>query len=346
MNGTSSVLVLGKLISFSLPNGDQIDYLVDGQDRRIGKAINGTITQGFLYGDQLNPVAELDQNNNVVARFVYGTKINVPDYMVKGGETYRILSDHLGSPRLVINTSTGTVEQRLDYDAFGNVINDTNPGFQPFGFAGGIYDQDTQLTRFGARDYDAEIGRWTSKDLIGFGGGVNLYGYTFNDPVNFVDFTGYFSLGTIAGAVVGAVGGVAGAIAQGQNGVGIAVAFFAGAVTGGVVGTLNPGAAYASGTTAAYVTGTAIGLLSNIAGQVVAIGINPESTHTDFSLASALANGAFGAAGSAFNVFASAMISIFGNAGFELIKRLVYEGLLAIEQVDIEELERELACKK
>jgi hypothetical protein len=30
--------------------------------------------------------------------------------------------------------------QRLDYDAWGNVTTDTNPGFQPFGFAGGLYD--------------------------------------------------------------------------------------------------------------------------------------------------------------------------------------------------------------
>jgi RHS repeat-associated protein len=55
---------------------------------------------------------------------------------------------------------------------------DTNPGFQPFGFAGGLYDVDTGLTRFGARDYDAFTGRWTSKDPIRFAGGdANLYGY-------------------------------------------------------------------------------------------------------------------------------------------------------------------------
>jgi RHS repeat-associated protein len=84
----------------------------------------------------------------------------------KGGVTYRIVSDHLGSPRLVINTTDGTVAQRMDYDEFGNVILDTNPGFQPFGFAGGLYDQHTGLTRFGARDYDAVTGRWTEKDPI------------------------------------------------------------------------------------------------------------------------------------------------------------------------------------
>jgi len=150
--------------------------------------------QGLFYKDQLNPIAELDGSGNVVSRFVYGTKPNVPDYMVKGGITYRIVSDNLGSPRLVVNVVDGTIAQRMEYDEFGNVTLDTNPGLQPFGFAGGIYDRDTKLTRFGARDYDAVTGRWTSKDPIRFAGGdTNLYGYVLNDPVNFVDVLGLIS---------------------------------------------------------------------------------------------------------------------------------------------------------
>ena len=62
-------------------------------------------------------------------------------------------------------------------------MQDTNPGFQPFGFAGGIHDRDTGLVRFGARDYDPVIGRWTTKDPIRFEGGVNLYAYAMNNPV-------------------------------------------------------------------------------------------------------------------------------------------------------------------
>jgi RHS repeat-associated protein len=66
-----------------------------------------------------------------------------------------------------------------------------NPGFQPFGFAGGFYDYQTGLVRFGARDYDPETGRWTSKDPAGFGGGDTLlYAYCGNDPVNGTDPTG------------------------------------------------------------------------------------------------------------------------------------------------------------
>jgi hypothetical protein len=55
---------------------------------------------------------------------------------------------------LVENASTGAVIERIDYDEFGNVLSDAAPGTQPFGFAGGIADHSTGLTRLGARDYD------------------------------------------------------------------------------------------------------------------------------------------------------------------------------------------------
>ena len=42
-----------------------------------------------------------------------------------------------------------------------------------------------------ARDYDPSVGRWTTKDGAGFGGGLNFYVYAAGDPVNFVDMTGF-----------------------------------------------------------------------------------------------------------------------------------------------------------
>ena len=59
----------------------------------------------------------------------------------------------------------------MDHDEFGRVTLDTAPGFQPFGFAGGLYDRDTALVHFGAREYDPETGRWTTKDPIRFAAG-------------------------------------------------------------------------------------------------------------------------------------------------------------------------------
>ena len=198
---------LGNLIAVALPDGTQIEYIADGYNRRVGKRVNGTLVQGFFYQDDLNPIAELDGNNNVVSRFIYAGEDNVPAYMVRSGETYRILTDYLGSPRLVVHAASGAIAQRMDYDAFGNVLLDTNPGFQPFGFAGGLYDRDTGLTRFDARDYDAEIGRWTAKDPIGFASGdMNLYTYVGNDAVNLIDPTGTGAIGNFIRAVGVALG--------------------------------------------------------------------------------------------------------------------------------------------
>jgi RHS repeat-associated protein len=181
---------LGHLLDVKTPT-ETIAYTYDGLGRRVGKSVNGTLVQGFLYADGIHPLAELDGQGNVVETFVYGTRPNVPDLMIKGGVTYRIISDQLGSPVEVINTATGAVVEQITYDVWGNITSDTNPGFQPFGFAGGLYDADTGLVHFGARDYDPTIGRWTTRDPLGFAGGdTNLYGYVLQDPINGIDSLG------------------------------------------------------------------------------------------------------------------------------------------------------------
>jgi len=181
---------LGNLISVTLPNGDYVEYVIDGQNRRIGKLVNGEFKKGWLYQDQITPIAELDSLGNISARFVYGPKSHVPDYMIKEGVTYAFVTDHLGSVRFVVDAA-GNVVQSISYDEFGNVISNTNPEFQPFGYAGGLVDGHTDLIRFGVRDYDSSVGRWTSKDPIGFSsGGVNIYLYCENDPIDFIDING------------------------------------------------------------------------------------------------------------------------------------------------------------
>jgi RHS repeat-associated protein len=186
---------LGNLIRVYTHNGLEIEYVIDGQNRRIGKKINGVLVQGFLYGNQLNPIAELDGNGNVIARFVYGSKDTIPDYVIRGGRKLRIISDHLDSPRLIIDSATGEIVQELLFDEWGARIASTTDELIPFGFSGGIWDTHTHLLRMGSRDYDPKSGRWTTKDPIGFFGlSTGLYSYVEGDPINFMDPYGFMRL--------------------------------------------------------------------------------------------------------------------------------------------------------
>jgi YD repeat-containing protein len=78
---------LGSLLKVTLPSGTVIEYVIDGQNRRVGKKVNGTLVKGWLYSDQLHLVAELDGTGAVASRFVYSSRVNVPDYMIKDETT-------------------------------------------------------------------------------------------------------------------------------------------------------------------------------------------------------------------------------------------------------------------
>ena len=203
---------VGNLLAVTLPLGRKIGYLTDGLDRRVARLVNGVVQERYVYQSSTSVVATLGSRGEMISRFVYGSKLNVPDYMIKQGRIYKIVSDHLGSPRMVVDAKSGEIVQELEYDEFGRVLRDTQPGFQPFGFVGGLYDPETGLVRFGARDYDPETGRWTSKDPILFNGGdTNLYNYVLDDPVNFIDPIGLWSVS------VGAYLTYGGGLVLGQN---------------------------------------------------------------------------------------------------------------------------------
>jgi RHS repeat-associated protein len=284
----------GELLSVNLPDGTAIEYLHDPLGRRIAKKVDGVIVEKYLWQGLTRLLAVYDGSDNLLMRFEYAAG-RMPIVMIKDGSTYYLTYDQVGSLRVVADAS-GNVVKRIDYDSFGNIITDTDPAFEvPFGFAGGAHDRDTGLVRFGHRDYDPDLGRWTAKDPIIFlGGDVDLYGYCLNDPINVADPFGLYltpsqqikvslasAIGSTAGFVLGGLlgaptlgsaagGAIAGAIAtkfmEGSTWQDVANNAVAGAIsglTGAGIGSLLKGTLLSS-MRAAMATGAITGMFDAI----------------------------------------------------------------------------------
>lgn len=196
---------VGNLWRVVLPDTTVVSYRVDGLGRRVARFVDGVADAYWLYQDGLNPVAQLDGAGNVTQQYVYATRLNVPDLIIEGGVTYRVLTDQVGSVRRVVDTATGATVLEREYSPYGAPEFSNGSFGQPFGYAGGLEDSLTGLVRFGARDYDPEVGRWTAKDPILTDGGVNLYEYGASAPQMFVDVDGRLPL-FLAVAAMAAVG--------------------------------------------------------------------------------------------------------------------------------------------
>lgn len=167
-----------------------LEFKYDAFDRQIATYLNGAVKRKLIYGIDNLPIAELNENDRIINTFVYADQ-NTPILMRKGSVDYYIVSDIRGSVKMVVKATDGNVMQKMEYDAFGKVLSDDNPGYTPFGYAGGLYEYRTDLVRFGARDYLAETGKWSAEDPIGFlSGSFNNYTYVSNDPVNYADPSG------------------------------------------------------------------------------------------------------------------------------------------------------------
>lgn len=205
--GTLSIVnsfysLMGELLSYSPALGTPTTYTYDPLGRRVTRT-RASVTTSWVYLDSLRPALQIEPSRTL--RFVYGTRGNVPELIVDqtSNIVYRLIVDERGSVRRVVQIDTGAVVQELTYDAWGKVLTDSSPGFQPFGYAGGLYDSATGLVRFGVRDYDPNIGRWTAKEPLGLGGGdANLYAYAGNDPINHVDPDGRYWV-IVGGAILG-----------------------------------------------------------------------------------------------------------------------------------------------
>ena len=184
----------GLLLAVDLPDGRRIEYAYDAKGQRTEKRVNGRVVEAYRWLDPLR--LEEFHDGREWWRLAYDSKrpgrgSRTPIGVTNGGSFFLIVADQLGTP-IALAGLDGNVVQAMRYDAFGNLLQVRGYAMRlPLGFAGGLFDADTGLTRFAWRDYDADTGRFTALDPMGEkGGDKDWYGYCVDDPVNRVDAWG------------------------------------------------------------------------------------------------------------------------------------------------------------
>ncbi len=189
----------GLLLAVDLPGGKRIHYAYDASGQRTEKhvTVNGVrrIVEAFRWLDPLRLSEFHDGQQWWMFAYLEG---RTPIGLTNGEDMYFLLADQVGTP-LALATTDGRIVQTMQYDSFGNLLQVRGNAVRlPLGFAGGLHDPDTGLTRFVWRDYDADTGRFTALDPLGKkGGDTDWYGYCVDDPVNRMDMWGLWSIGGI-----------------------------------------------------------------------------------------------------------------------------------------------------
>jgi RHS repeat-associated protein len=157
-------------------------YAYDPQGRRKSKTVNGTTTNYLSAGNQ--EIAEYDGSGTLLRRYVYGLGLDEPLATVDAAANHTFhLTDALGSVVALANAS-GQLTEKHGYFAYGLASSTAGTAFQ---FAGRRVDPETGLYYLRARYYSPALGRFLQTDPIGTAGGINLYAYVKNDPVNRLD---------------------------------------------------------------------------------------------------------------------------------------------------------------
>ena len=159
------------------------EFTYDGMGRRVRivEKTNGVVqTDNRFLWCSTELCEERDSTGAIVTkRFIeQGEQI--------AGTNLYFTVDHLGSIREMTD-SIGTVRARYEYDPYGRRTKVSGDLEADFAFTGHYFHAPSSLHLTLYRAYDADSGRWLSRDPIEEDGGLNLYGYVANTPVNWID---------------------------------------------------------------------------------------------------------------------------------------------------------------
>ena len=155
-------------------------YRYDAGGQRVSKSVNG-VRQDFLWNGG-DIAKEYTASGAVKADYFLGAG---REGIKTNGHWYYYLSDIQGST-LMLTDANGNSAATWDYSDYGETrqTSGSTSLYNPFLYTGQEYDFETSLYHLRARHYSPGLGRFFSRDPIGYAGGSNMMGYCGGDPVN------------------------------------------------------------------------------------------------------------------------------------------------------------------
>lgn len=183
-------------MSQALVNGvPEMNYAYNPFGQQVGRYVAGEMTVS-LHDEAGHWIGDYDGSGRAIRQIVWLD--NLPVAVLDGGAIRDIQTDHLGTPRVVIDRATDKAVWTWSIlgEAFGSDAPNEDPDKDgakyvfDMRFPGQRYDAVTGLFQNGWRDYDPTSGRYVQSDPIGLGGGISTYGYVANNPFGATDING------------------------------------------------------------------------------------------------------------------------------------------------------------
>ncbi len=170
-------------------------YLYDAAGHRARKAV-GAAQTNYIYGLDGNVISEVDQNNTWMNVYLHMNGQFIAQYLIGLPRTQFILSDHLGSAR-ILTKYDGTLVDSLDFLPFGEQI--AGGSGTTLKFTDDERDSESNLDHTWFRQYSSQLGRWMHPDPAGLAAvdptnpeSWNRYAYVSDDPLDYIDPYGLF----------------------------------------------------------------------------------------------------------------------------------------------------------